>query len=52
MLYCFIKGQKPIMDFIFPIKSKHMYGKNYLKKKFILVVVIEIIYKIKLTGFS
>ncbi|KAF0760009.1 non-lysosomal glucosylceramidase, partial [Aphis craccivora] len=26
MLLCFLKGQKPIMDFLFPIKSKHMYG--------------------------
>lgn len=26
MLKCFFKGQKPIMDFMFPIKSQHMYG--------------------------
>ncbi|XP_050440390.1 non-lysosomal glucosylceramidase isoform X2 [Adelges cooleyi] len=26
MLMCYIKGQKPIMDFLFPIRSQHMYG--------------------------
>jgi len=28
MILCFIKGRKPIMDMMFPIKSKHMYGRN------------------------
>lgn len=45
MLYCYIKGKKPIMDFVFPIKSKHMYGKNYLKFFYIFVIVIETIYQ-------
>jgi hypothetical protein len=40
------------MDFFFPIKSKHMYGKNYLKNVYIFVVVIDVIYKTKLTNFS
>ncbi|VVC26259.1 Hypothetical protein CINCED_3A006003 [Cinara cedri] len=26
MLLCFLRGRKPIMDFLFTIKSKHMYG--------------------------